>query len=273
MNTLMEEKRSTWQIALIQGDIKLGDPTRNQAHLKNRMEIAAAGHVKPDVIVLPEMWNTGYALDKIHEIADPDGDETRRWVADFAKCHGIHVIAGSIAELRDKQVFNTMRVFSNTGLEVASYSKIHLFRLMEEEKYLAPGEEIVSFELDAVKAGASICYDIRFPELARSLSLQGAKVLFVSAEWPHPRLHHWRTLLMARAIENQMYVVACNRTGISGNDSFFGHSMIIDPWGEIIAEGGEDEEIITGTIDLSLVDEVRSRIPVFDDRRPHLYEL
>jgi omega-amidase len=122
-----------------------------------------------------------------------------------------------------------------------------------------------------MKAGASICYDIRFPEQARTLSLLGAKILFVAAEWPHPRLHHWRTLLMARAIENQMYVVACNRVGNTAIDSFFGHSMIIDPWGEIIAEGGEREEIVTARIDLTLVDHVRNRIPVFEDRRPELY--
>jgi omega-amidase len=117
-----------------------------------------------------------------------------------------------------------------------------------------------------------ICYDIRFPELARTLALDGAKILFVPAEWPHPRLHHWRTLLMARAIENQMFVVSCNRVGTSGSTHFFGHSLIIDPWGEIIAEGAEHEEIITAALDLTEVDKVRGRIPVFEDRRPELYK-
>jgi predicted amidohydrolase len=117
-----------------------------------------------------------------------------------------------------------------------------------------------------------ICYDIRFPELARRLALGGAKLLLVPAEWPNPRLHHWRTLLTARAIENQMYVVACNRTGVSGSTSFFGHSMVIDPWGEIVAEADEQETILQATIDLALVDEVRTRIPVFEDRRPALYQ-
>src|SRR5690606_653419 len=100
-----------------------------------------------------------------------------------------------------------------------------------------------------------------------------AKLLIVPAEWPHPRLHHWRTLLTARAIENQMYVIACNRVGKSGDTSFFGHSMVIDPWGEIIAEAGEEETILTTEIDLGLVDEVRGRIPVFEDRRPSFYTL
>ena len=142
---------------------------------------------------------------------------------------------------------------------------------MNEEKHLVAGNHVGQFELEGVQAGMMICYDIRFPELTRKLALGGAKVLFIPAEWPHPRLHHWRTLLMARAIENQMYIVACNRVGVSEGTEFFGHSIIIDPWGEIIAEGSEDEMIITAELDLGLVDQVRQRIPVFEDRRPQLY--
>ncbi|HBI05283.1 MAG TPA: carbon-nitrogen hydrolase, partial [Paenibacillaceae bacterium] len=115
-------------------------------------------------------------------------------------------------------------------------------------------------------------YDIRFPELARSYALDGAGILVNSAEWPHPRLNHWRTLMQARAIENQMYVVACNRVGISGKTEFCGHSMVIDPWGEILVEGGEEEAILIAEIDLTLIEEVRGKIPVFADRRPDLYK-
>ncbi|WP_059043275.1 carbon-nitrogen family hydrolase [Paenibacillus rubinfantis] len=261
-----------WRIALIQCDIALGEPGVNRAKLELAMERAASAGEKPDVILLPELWNTGYALTEIGEIADPEGRDSREWLAAFARRHGIHVVGGSIAENRGGQVYNTMLVFNRSGVEVAAYSKIHLFRLMEEEKYLQPGGQSMIFELDGQQAGAMICYDIRFPELARSLALRGAKLLFVAAEWPQPRLNHWRTLLTARAIENQMYVIACNRTGTSGGDEFFGHSMIIDPWGEIVAEGGEGEDIVTGIIDLTLVDQVRRRIPVFADRRPQLYE-
>jgi len=116
-----------------------------------------------------------------------------------------------------------------------------------------------------------ICYDIRFPELARKLALSGAKILFVPAEWPHPRLHHWRSLLIARAIENQMYVCGINRVGRDAANVFCGHSMIVDPWGEVIAEADETETIISAAVDLARPDEVRSRIPVFRDRRPELY--
>ncbi|RCX23357.1 putative amidohydrolase [Fontibacillus phaseoli] len=269
----MSRQTIVWEIALVQCDIALGDPKLNRERLEARMEQAAASSVKPDVIMLPEMWNTGYALAQIGQLADPGGIETRSWISDFARRHGIQVIAGSIAEKRDGRVYNTMLIFDRDGQEVDAYSKIHLFRLMEEEKYLTSGERPVLFELDGVKSGASICYDIRFPELARTLALKGARALFIPAQWPHPRLQHWRTLLMARAIENQMYVVACNRTGISGSDAFFGHSLIIDPWGEIVAEGGEGEEIMTGRVDLTLVTQVRERIPVFADRQSQLYDL
>lgn len=261
-------------IALIQSYIEVGDPAANQKRIFDHMEKAMAADPKPDILVLPEMWNTGYALDRIQEIADKEGRETKENLSSFARKHRVQIIGGSIAEKMDEQIYNTMYIFNRQGEQVAKYSKMHLFRLMDEEKHLQAGDEAVTFELEeGLIAGASICYDIRFPELSRTLALAGAKVLFVPAEWPHPRLNHWRTLLIARAIENQMYVVACNRVGDSGETSFFGHSMIIDPWGEIVAEGGEGEAIITGNLDSSLTDSVRQRIPVFEDRRPSLYGL
>ncbi len=268
------QKAQPFGVALIQAHIEIGDPLENNSHIRLLMEQAVKAEQKPDLIVLPEMWNTGYALDHIQELADEEGTETRAWIAEFAATHQVNIVAGSIAEKKsDGHVYNTMLVFDRTGTEVASYSKIHLFRLMDEEKYLQPGEEKVVFTLDGgIQAGASICYDIRFPELARCLALSGANLLIVPAEWPHPRIHHWRTLLTARAIENQMYVIACNRVGRSGDTDFFGHSLIIDPWGEIMAEGGEQEEIVTGFIESALVQDVRGRIPVFEDRRPLLYD-
>lgn len=265
-------ERAVLRAALIQADIQIGQPEANRRHMEDLLERAVSAEPKPELLVLPEMWNTGYALERIQELADPDGRESREWLSAFAKRHGVTIVGGSIAEKKDGGIYNTMYVFNEQGDTTAQYSKIHLFRLMDEEKHLEAGDEIVSFALrEGFQAGASICYDIRFPELARTQALNGVKVLIVPAEWPHPRLHHWRTLLMARAIENQMYVIACNRVGVSGSTEFFGHSLIIDPWGEIVAEGGEGEEIVTGELDLGLVDEVRGRIPVFEDRRPDIY--
>lgn len=261
------------RLALLQMNIEAGNPEVNFAKLSAMLEEAVSGAVKPDVIMFPEMWNTGYALTEIQTIADPNGERTIAFLSAFSKKHGVHIIGGSIAELKENDVRNTIYAFDRDGNKVADYSKIHLFRLMEEEKYLAAGDKLGKLEIEGAQAGMMICYDIRFPELARKLALDGAKLLFVPAEWPHPRLHHWRTLLTARAIENQMFVIACNRMGTSGDTHFFGHSIVLDPWGEIIAEAGEDETILYADIDLSLVDTVRAKIPVFEDRRPTLYEM
>ncbi|WP_372630067.1 carbon-nitrogen family hydrolase [Cohnella sp.] len=260
------------RIALVQMNIEAGNTEANFAKMERKLEEAAALDPKPDLIVLPEMWNTGYALTEIRNLADPDGERTKKLVSEFCRRHGVNVLAGSIAQLRGEGVTNTIHAFDRTGVNIAEYSKIHLFQLMNEHLHLEAGGAAGSFELEGVQAAAMICYDIRFPELARKLALGGAKLLIVPAEWPHPRLHHWRTLLQARAIENQMFVVSCNTVGESGGSSFFGHSMVIDPWGEVLAEAEERETILVADIDLALVDEVRGRIPVFADRRPELYE-
>jgi predicted amidohydrolase len=259
------------RLALLQMHIEAGDPERNFGKLAELMEKAMENEAKPDILLFPEMWNTGYALEEIDRLADRDGERTVAMLSEFSKKHGVYIVGGSIAEKRKDGVYNTMLAFDRAGARIGDYSKIHLFRLMAEEKHLQAGDKAGRLSIQGAEAGMMICYDIRFPELARKLALDGAKLLFVPAEWPNPRLHHWRTLLTARAIENQMYVIACNRMGQSGETTFFGHSMVIDPWGEIIAEAGEDESILFADIDLALVDEVRTRIPVFEDRRPQLY--
>lgn len=263
------------RVSLLQMNIAAGEPEENFGKLERMLEEAVAGASgeKPDLVVFPEMWNTGYALERIQELADPGGERTKKLVGEFCRRHEVMAVAGSIAELSDGGVRNTIYVFNRNGKVTADYSKIHLFRLMEEEKALTAGSRIGNIDLEGIPAGAMICYDIRFPELARTLALGGAKLLIVPAEWPHPRLNHWRTLLQARAIENQMYVVACNRVGVSGSTAFFGHSLVIDPWGEIVVEGNEEEGILSADLDLELVDQVRARIPVFEDRRPSLYKL
>ncbi|WP_123040743.1 carbon-nitrogen family hydrolase [Cohnella candidum] len=260
------------RLALIQMNIEAGNPEENFARMERWMKEAVSRMPKPDVLVLPEMWNTGYALDRIGELADPSGERTKAFFSAFCREHQVNVLAGSVAEKRGDGVTNTIHVFGRDGAELGEYSKIHLFQLMDEHLHLQAGDQPGRFELEGIPAAAMICYDIRFPELARKLALGGAKILFVPAEWPHPRLHHWRTLLQARAIENQMFVVSCNTVGMSGGSSFFGHSMVIDPWGEVLAEAGEEETILEAEIALGLADEVRGRIPVFADRRPHLYE-
>ena len=279
--------KTHWRVALIQSDIMLGEPSQNQAHIAYKMKEAMQSEVKPDILLLPEMWNTGYALTSLHKLADLEGQRSRAWLSQFARKYGVHIVAGSIAQQRqDGRCFNTMFVFDHTGKEIGGYSKIHLFQLMQEHLYLTAGNQQLIYSLGGVPVGVAICYDIRFPEFIRKMAIQGIEVLFVSAQWPQARLHHWRSLLVARAIENQMYVVACNRSGTSGrgtktenngdgeyggDETFAGHSLVVDPWGNVLAEGGEQEQIVTATLDLSLPRKVRDSIPVFKDRRPELY--
>jgi predicted amidohydrolase len=257
------------RIALLQMDIAFGEPDLNRAKAADLIAEAAANGA--DLVVLPEMWNTGYSLENIQEIADRDGQETIALMSELAKEFNLNIHAGSVASLVDGKVYNSTYVFNRAGEIIGRYSKIHLFRLMDEEKYLEAGQQVGLFELEGVQVGSMICYDLRFPELTRTMSLNGAQIVFLPAEWPHPRLNHWRHLQIARAIENQMFVISANRVGTAGETAFFGHSMVVDPWGEVLVEGDESEQILYASVDLGVVPEIRSRIPIFEDRRPDLY--
>jgi omega-amidase len=258
------------RIALIQLDIAFGNPGANYAVAEDKIHKAAAGN--PDCIILPELWTTGYDLTRLEDIADPGGNTVKEFISSLSKHYKTNIIAGSVASSGPPGITNSMFMFNRQGELIGEYSKLHLFRLMDEHLYLQPGETKGLFELDGSLCAGLICYDIRFPEWVRAHTAQGAEVLFVSAEWPLARLSHWRALLISRAIENQCYVVACNRAGKDPANTFAGHSMIIDPWGDILCEASESEQILTGTIDLQKVQEVRAQIPIFADRRPHMYD-
>lgn len=256
-------------ISLGQMNVHLGDPNRNLATVRDWT--AEAARRGSDLVLFPELWSTGYDLENAADYATPPTAGVFAAVADLARENQIHVLGSCLSELGAGQFGNTAVLHNPAGEIAATYSKTHLFQLMDEHHYLTAGETPTLVETEHGRFGLTICYDLRFPELFRRYALQGAQVVFVPAEWPHPRLAHWRTLLRARAIENQMFIVACNRVGESKGTRFFGHSCIIDPWGEVVVEGGEDEMLLTAVVDLSLVEEVRAKIPIFADRRPELY--
>lgn len=258
------------KVTCLQFDIEFGNPSSNKKKVESEMK-KAIEHT-PDVIVLPELWTTGYDLSRLNEIADVKGMDTITFISNLAKRYNVNIVAGSIAKKTETGIYNTMYIFNRQGDCVGEYSKAHLFKLMDEHLYLQSGNSKGDFALDKVSAAGLICYDIRFPEWIRTHTTNGAEIVFVVAQWPMPRLDHWRTLLKSRAIENQCYVVACNRSGSDPNNLFAGHSTIIDPWGEIIAEANEDQAILTATLDLTKVPTVRKQIPIFEDRRPDLYE-
>ncbi|MBN1332751.1 MAG: carbon-nitrogen family hydrolase [Synergistales bacterium] len=259
------------KISLIQMDVKRGLPDRN--YEQAAILVREAANSDPDVILLPEMWNTGYELGMIKDLADPEGQRTEALMSDLSSQLGVNIVAGSVACLKGNDVFNTLMAFDRKGKKIAEYSKIHLFRLMQEDKYLRPGTVPCTFDLEDIRFGVIICYDLRFPELSRLLALGGAQVLLVPAQWPYPRLNHWKTLLDARAIENQFFVAGCNRVGQDPDKTiFFGYSKVVDPWGNVLGEIlDERESILTVEMDLQEIEKVRNTLPVFQDRKPSTY--
>ena len=267
---------TTLTLTLVQMDCTLGEPASNFARAKAL--VAEAARRGSQLVVLPELWSTAYDLEHAAAHADPlaAAPDAPGWfgvLAGWAKQHNLWLTGSILEKQPDGRFANCMALYAPDGSLAGVYRKIHLFRLMEEEVYLAAGQSPTLLDLPWGKTGLAICYDLRFPELFRGYALQGARLMVIPAEWPHPRREHWRTLLRARAIENQCFVAACNRVGTSKGSTFFGASAVIDPWGETLVEGGEAEMLLTATVDLALVDSVRQRIPVFADRRPDLYTL
>ncbi len=259
-----------FNISIGQMDVRLGRPEENLAVVA-RMTAESARRGS-DVVVFPELWSTGYDLANGARYATGTDAGIFAEVARLAREHNICILGSCLSDLGEGRIGNTAVFFNKNGENIGTYSKTHLFRLMDEDQYLAAGDRRTMVETEWGKMGLTICYDLRFPELFRAYALAGAKLVFLPSEWPHPRLAHWRTLLKARAIENQFFVVACNRVGTTNGTSFFGHSAIVDPWGELVVEAGESEMLVTAVIDLDSVDEVRKKIPVFQDRRPDVYE-
>ncbi len=255
-------------ISLAQMRITLGDTRKNFSVMQEWSEEAArrGSHL----VVFPELWSTGYALDQAKELASALNAGMFAQVTTVAQQHKISIV-GSILEKRGVEVANSAAFFAPNGRMMGVYRKIHLFRLMDEDKWLQPGSSPLAIDLPWGQTALAICYDLRFPELFRMYATEGAKMIVIPAEWPIERVEHWRTLLQARAIENQCYIVACNAAGKTGETTFGGHSMIVDPWGKIVVEGGDAPMMLTAEIEMDLVDEVRQRIPIFEDRRPDVY--
>ena len=261
----------TLTISLAQIDIRLGDVAANLARGRNLVQRAARRG--SDLIVFPELWTTGYDLARAAELAESlPADPTIRLLSTWATEYDLW-ITGSLLLRAERGVFNAAPLFGPGGQIVGPYRKIHRFGPMGEDRWLEAGNRPGLFDLPWGKTGLAICYDLRFPELFRAYALAGASLILLPSEWPHPRLAHWRTLIRARAIENQCHFVAVNRVGRDRDNAFCGHSAIIDPNGETVVEADESEALLTASIDLALADEVRTRIPVLADRRPACYAL
>jgi omega-amidase len=255
-------------VSLGQMDVALGRTAENLDKVRAMTE--EARRRGSQLVVFPELWSTGYDLERAPEYATSVDQGLFAQTAALARQESIHIL-GSLLEQSDRGYRNTAVLFCPQGQLLAQYSKVHLFRPMQEDVYLVAGVEAPVFELSWGTSALAICYDLRFPELFRRYALSGAKVVFLVAEWPRPRLTHWQTLLQARAIENQFFVVACNRVGESAGLSFFGHSAIYDPSGDLVAGAAEEETLLTAIIDLDVVDQVRGATTLFEDRHEEVY--
>jgi predicted amidohydrolase len=260
-------------LSLAQMHIELGHPEANFEQAAHW--VAEAAGRGTDLILFPELWSTGYDLENWPQHATALDAGLFPRVAALAREYQI-AIGGSLLEKRNERAYNTFVLYDRAGNLTGSYSKIHLFRLMDEHLWLAPGETPCRVQMPTpdhpIPTGLGICYDLRFPELWRGYALSGVQLALLPAEWPAVRVYHWQTLLRARAIENQMFIAATNNVGDTKGTVFGGHSAVIDPWGETLVEGGDQEDLLTVQIDLAKVPEVRNRIPIFEDRRPELYE-
>lgn len=224
---------------------------------------------RPDLVLLPELWSVGFfQFHRYAEHAEPLDGPTLRAVGELARDLGAHVHGGSIVERReDGRLSNTSLLVGPGGELLLAYRKRHLFGYRSSEAdLLAPGEEAGVAETPFGRVGMTTCYDLRFPELYLELVAQGAELVLVASAWPHTRLDHWRLLARARALENLVYLVACNAAGTDAGVRLAGHSVVVDPWGKILAEADGDESVLVSELDPGLVKEVRAEFPVLDDR-------
>lgn len=259
------------KVAILQMAVAFGEPQKNIASLYRMAE--AAMEDRPDILLLPELWPVGFYPQPILDYADADGRQMRDILSKLAASYQVNIVGGTVANAIGKQVFNTCYVFDRTGQLAATYHKTHLFTPSGEADDFEPGNSLVTVTLDGVKCGIAVCYDIRFPEFTRQLVLADISVLFLPAAWPQARLFHWQTLIRARAIENQIFVVACNEAGLGPHDMMLaGHSAIIDPWGEILAEAGEEECILQGNLRPAIRTQIKETMDVLADRRETLYQ-
>lgn len=258
------------KIALAQMDVKWAEPDVNLAVAREMVAQAAADGA--DLVVLPELWGSGYDLAHAADYATSVDGGFFSEMAALAQEQGLHV-AGSLLESHDGRIYNTCALFSPQGL-VGDYRKLHLIGLMDEDRYLAPGDKLTLCEgLPWGATGLAICYDLRFPEVFRAYAVAGARLMVIPAQWPAPRIEHWRLLLRARAIENQCIVAACNRVGADPNNEFVGASAVIGSAGEVLVEGKDRSALLIAEVDLAKVEETRHFLPVFHDRRPECYKV
>jgi len=216
------------------------------------------------LVVLPEMWATGFSFD-VPAITETPSLETETYLSELARHYQISLLGGVVTTGQDGRGLNQCVVYGPDGLEVARYTKIHPFSYGGESVAYGRGSEVILFDWNGFKVAPFICYDLRFPEIFRSAVQQGAELFCVIANWPQERVDHWITLLKARAIENQTFVLGVNRCGQDPNLTYSGQSVIYGPRGDLLAEGGMEESVFSANLDRLELQRYRREFPALAD--------
>jgi predicted amidohydrolase len=260
------------EVALLQVGISDEEPVADR--IERVLAMTAAAAADHDVVVLPELWPIGaFAIDLMPVHAEPIDGPLVQSLARIAQQGAAWVFGGSFAERRetgqgDVEHFNTQVVLGPDGALQGAYRKVHLFGFNGgETTVMSNGGDLVLVDSPLGRTGLATCYDLRFPELFRRLVDQGAEAFVVASGWPERRQGHWQVLARARAIENQAHVLACNAAGTHGGVPMAGLSMVIDPQGDVLAEAGPGEEVLSVTVDPARVAAWRAAFPALEDRR------
>ena len=262
------------KIAAAQISCALGDLDTNLRKIREFSE--RAKNAAADLVVFPEMVDTGYSMPLIQKCALPWAKGAVPQLQEIAKELSIAIVAG-VSDRDGDRIYNAQALIDSAGNIVGKYRKTHLVTAapLDERPVFTAGGEFVACNVDNFTAGLTICYDLRFPELCRKLAVEhGANLIVVSSAWPWLRIQHLRIFALSRAIENQCYLVVANRVGTDDGVTFCGSSVIVDPSGKVLAAASPDrEELIEAEISNEAIADVRSRVRVFEHRRKDLYKL
>lgn len=259
-----------------------GEKAATVAKMERLLDVA--GERGSDLVVLPELWTgLGFSDETVYrEIAEPFPGPVTEMLSDKARRYGMYIAGSMYEDAGNGTYYNSVPLISPVGDIIGVYRKTHLFDApnrtdippgIMESKKITPGGEIGVYPTNLARIGLSVCSDLRFPEVYREMALEGAEVLICASAFLSPRHDHWEFFLRARATENQTFVVASGQYGVEPKSgiAFVGRSMIVDPWGVIVATASDCEDCVTATLDLDFITEVRNRYPLMSQRRPELY--
>jgi predicted amidohydrolase len=238
------------------------------AERRGRVAALVRGAPGSDLIVLPELWAAGYfSFGEYAAQAEPADGPTVTMARELAADLGCHLLAGSYVERDGDDLYNATVLAGPDGSVRHRYRKVHVFGYQSQEaRLLTPGGGVSTVPTPFGTLGATTCYDLRFPEIWRGLVGAGAEIILTPAAWPAARLEHWRLFTRARAVEEQILLVACNAVGVQAGTRLGGHSCVVDPWGEVLAEAGDDEGLTTVDVDPAVIAATRAEFPVLNDR-------